>query len=359
MMSPRPPRPASAATGAAAALLYGVTAVSMGFVNKAVLTVYGMRESNFLLLAQMCLTVLVLGALRAANQVSFPRVNVATAKKLAPVAILYNANVAFALASLSKVSVPTYNTLKRLTPAVVLLANKTLRPQKPDPSRGVVGSISLVVLGCIVAGAGDLAFDLAGYLSGVASCLLQATYLIVVEITGAERGVGSAELLAYNALLSTPIVFALTSATGELASAVTRLGTLSEGAGFVTCFVGALSMGMLLNYSQFLCTMKNSALTTTVVGVLKGVASTALGFVLLGGVKFSLWHVVGITLNSVGGVMYSYVTFHERRRARAKLKESRSDVFERDGGGSGGGGGGLSAAERGGGHRSPRGVGVA
>jgi len=58
-------------------------------------------------------------------------------------------------------------------------------------------------------------------------------------------------------------------------------------------------------------------------------------------------------------VMYSYVTFHERRRARAKLKESRSDVFERDGGGGGGGGGGLSAAERGGGHRSPRGVGVA
>ena len=40
--------------------------------------------------------------------------------------------------------------------------------------------------------------------------------------------------------------------------------------------------GMLLNYALFLCTLTNSALTTTVVGVLKGVASTLLGFFLLG-----------------------------------------------------------------------------
>ena len=33
--------------------------------------------------------------------------------------------------------------------------------------------------------------------------------------------------------------------------------------------IGCGLFGMLLNFSQFLCTMHNSALTTTVVGVLK------------------------------------------------------------------------------------------
>lgn len=51
-------------------------------------------------------------------------------------------------------SVPTYNTLKRLTPAIVLVANKVFR-LKPDPPRAVVITIIIVVLGCLVAGYGE------------------------------------------------------------------------------------------------------------------------------------------------------------------------------------------------------------
>jgi len=51
--------------------------------------------------------VLVMFGLRAAGTVKFAPINRDRAKKLLPVAILYNANVAFALASLAKVSVPT------------------------------------------------------------------------------------------------------------------------------------------------------------------------------------------------------------------------------------------------------------
>lgn len=36
-------------------------------------------------------------------------------------------------------------------------------------------------------------------------------------------------------------------------------------------------MGCLLNYALFLSTNVNTALTTTIVGVLKGIVSTALG----------------------------------------------------------------------------------
>ena len=126
-------------------------------------------------------------------------------------------------------------------------------------------------------------------------------YLLVVERTGAERGMSSIEIMVYNAMLSLPPLFLVVLATGELGSGMERLSAMSGDVGFVSVFVLALLAGMLLNYALFLCTLTNSALTTTVVGVLKGVVSTALGFFLLGGVDPSVTHVMGILTNTVGG----------------------------------------------------------
>ena len=42
-----------------------------------------------------------------------------------------------------------------------------------------------------VAGYGDLEFDPAGFVLGMVSCILQASYLICVEKSGAEKGVSS------------------------------------------------------------------------------------------------------------------------------------------------------------------------
>lgn len=48
--------------------------------------------------------------------------SVDTAKKLLLVSLFYNANVAFALASLKGVNIPMYIAIKRLTPLAVLIA---------------------------------------------------------------------------------------------------------------------------------------------------------------------------------------------------------------------------------------------
>ncbi|PHT34695.1 hypothetical protein CQW23_26495 [Capsicum baccatum] len=67
-----------------------------------------------------------------------------------------------------------------------------------------------------------------------------------------------------------------------------------------------LVMGIVLNYMMFLCTIVNSALTTTIVRVLKGVGSTTLGFVMLGGVEVHALNVTGLVINTTGDVCFCH-----------------------------------------------------
>ena len=52
----------------------------------------------------------------------FPAVHKQRAWSLMPVTLLYVGNVAFALMSLQNLNIPMYNTLKRMTPVIVLVS---------------------------------------------------------------------------------------------------------------------------------------------------------------------------------------------------------------------------------------------
>jgi hypothetical protein len=46
--------------------------------------------------------------------------------------------------------------------------------------------------------------------------MLQASYLLLVEKSGAEKGIGSTELLYYNALLSLPFILGVRSLMDQM-----------------------------------------------------------------------------------------------------------------------------------------------
>lgn len=291
--------------------LYGATAIAMNFVNKAALMHFSL--ANSVLLLQMLAAVAIVQPLRWAGVLHFPAVSVAKARRLAPVTILYTANVCFALLGLSNLNIPMYNALKRLTPVMVLAVKASL--QRKAPPQDITASVVLVVAGCLIAGIGDFTFDLKGYACALMSCGLQTGYLLLVERTGAEKGVGTSELLFYNALLSIPFLLAIVVGSGEVvkiwpmaAHAAAETGALHFALLLGSCAV----MGVLLNFSLFLCTMHNSALTTTIVGVFKGVLATGLGFFLLGGVEAHVLNVTGILVNMAGGAWYSVIKFRQK-----------------------------------------------
>ncbi|KAL8499449.1 hypothetical protein ACS0TY_022422 [Phlomoides rotata] len=202
--------------------------------------------------------------------------NVDTAKKLLLVSLFYNANVAFALASLKGVNIPMYIAIKRLTPLTVLIAG--FFSGKGRPSTQVTLSVVLTAAGVIIAALGDFSFDLLGYSMALISVFFQTMYLVLVEKSGAEDGLSSVEIMFYNSILSLPFLLFLIIATGEFPDSVSILYAKSTSFSFLVLLLLSMVMSIALNYTMFLCTIVNSALTTTIVGVLKGVVSTVCDF---------------------------------------------------------------------------------
>lgn len=165
------------------------------------------------------------------------------------------------------------------------------------------------------------------------------------------------EMLHYNSLLSLPIIFLIALLTGELAKAPSAAALAAAQTSPLTlaaALAGCAGGGLLLNYATMLCTSTNSALTTTVVGVLKGVVGTLGGFfapALGGKTHFTTAGLVGVAMNTAGGVAYSWAKFEEKRakrqqgqqQERGRLLSSKASGVA---GGVGGGGGGWVEASK-------------
>ncbi|ONK69659.1 uncharacterized protein A4U43_C05F25380 [Asparagus officinalis] len=298
-----------------AAVSYGVASMAMVFINKAVLMEYA--YSITLLTLQQLATTLLIHFGRVMGYTKFKDVNMATAKKLLPVSVFYNANVAFALASLKGVNIPMYIALKRLTPLAVLLAGFFYGKGKPPLQ--VALSVLLTAIGCIIAAIGDFSFDLFGYSMALTSVFFQTMYLVLVEKSGAEDGLSSVELMFYNSLLSLPFLFFVIIANGEFPYSLSLLVAKANYLSFCVILILSLVMGIVLNFTMFWCTIVNSALTTTIVGVLKGVGSTTLGFVLLGGVPLHGLNVTGLVINTAGGMWYTYAKYMQKKKTPRKV----------------------------------------
>ncbi|OWM86859.1 hypothetical protein CDL15_Pgr015895 [Punica granatum] len=330
-MDPRSDADASPVSSLFAAFSYGIASMAMVFINKAVLMQYS--HSMTLLTVQQLVTALLIHLGRVMGYTKAKRLNMETAKKLFLVSLFYNANVAFALASLKGVNIPMYIAIKRLTPLAVLIAGFFRGKGRPSTQTMYLvlversgaedglssieimfynSFLSLPFLLFLIIATGE-------FPNSLALLIAKTMYLVLVERSGAEDGLSSIEIMFYNSFLSLPFLLFLIIATGEFPNSLALLIAKSNSLSFLVILVLSLVMGIVLNYTMFLCTIVNSALTTTIVGVLKGVGSTTLGFFVLGGVKVHGLNVTGLVINTAGGIWYSYAKYQQKMHKSSKL----------------------------------------
>ncbi|XP_025109698.1 UDP-sugar transporter UST74c-like isoform X2 [Pomacea canaliculata] len=288
-----------------AALFYGISSFMIVVVNKLVLTSYKFPSFQFLGLGQMVTGIVVLFFAKQFGLIGFPNASFETFRKVWPLPLFYIANLVFGLGGTKKLSLPMFTVLRRFSIFLTMVAEYFILGV--HASVFVQLTVFLMIFGAVIAASTDLSFDLMGYTFIMLNNIATAANGVYTKKKLDSKDLGKYGLLFYNSLFMLPFALTLAFVTGELETLVDFPSWTDPV--FLMDLLLSCFMGFILNYSIILCTAYNSALTTTVVGVIKNLLVTYLGLFIGGDYVFSLTNFVGINISVLGSLLYTYITF--------------------------------------------------
>lgn len=327
------------------AILYGIVSIIVIFVNKIVLSTYHFPSFNLLALVQFLCTCSILLILKLFKRVEIPFLSIDIIYDILPVSMMFLGNVVFGLGSTKRLNLPMFTGLRRFS-IMMTMIGEYLILHKP-PSMKVMFSVFLMIGGALVAAYNDLTFDFNGYVMVFINNILTALNGVYLKKASLSTSCTKMGVLFYNSLFSmiALVVVLLVKELFQLASLnsnyshysinleTTQLPDLEDLAKvsiferwrnsseiyrvyvfagwndpvFQVTFFAAAIMGTCLNYAIFLCTTKNSALTTAVVGCLKNILVTYSGM-LFPGYIFNWFNFLGLNISIVGSLYYTSTT---------------------------------------------------
>ena len=298
-------------------VFYGTASLSLGLLNKALLSSFKFNCIFFLLAAQMGLQVLLCTISRDffKNPLSLPKYDRALHLKSLPLGLLYVANVAVGLLGLSLVNVPMFFCIRRLVSPTILLYEYLSEGKVADG--GVQAAVGTIMAGTLLAGWDTLNSDIVGYtitfINNLCTAANSATQKHFSQSVKFENPAFAT--LYYTSLTGLPLALLLSGVFGEFSElmAFPHLYSLQFWGGFSI----ALSLGPVLTYSSILCTTYNSPLAMSITGNIKDVASTVLGALLFPGFEPTVKNVGGLALTFAGAGAYSWINLKKGQKQAA------------------------------------------
>jgi len=150
--------------------------------------------------------------------------------------------------------------------------------------------------------------------------IAHSLYLLFIQRFGENRT--SVDVLYIISILSFPLILLLTLFSNEWPNIKSYKGYTTPT--FWIFFLSSTFGGGLLNGATFYCTMNNSALTTSIVGVLKSILQILFGLFTFNRLDLNGYTVGGVLLSLIGGIMFSYFEYTEKTNRKRSLTTNRS-----------------------------------
>ena len=262
-----------------------------------------------LTLLQGLVTILCLEFMKRKGWADYPDFNWTTARKVAPLSFVFIAYVVISLFALERVNVPMFTALRRLTVVFVMIEEYFLL--QVTPSRRVVDSVVVMMLGAAIAAWKDLTYEPYAYFLLFLTNLFTSLYTVYINVVRKDTGLNQFAMLYYSNVTTMPVLFFIALYTGDLQRAI-HFPYLTDFF-FQLNFQASVFLAFLLNVSTFYCTSLNSARTQTVVGQLKNFFAFLLGLVLFDDYIYDPINMVGLWVGFAGSVWYSYIVAKEKQ----------------------------------------------
>lgn len=300
------------------AIFYASTSFWIIVVNKIVLTKYSFPSANVLGFGQMIATIIVLFLGKLFQVISFPAITSDLPSKIFPLPLLYIGNLMFGLSGTQRLSLPMFTVLRRFTILMTLILEYSLLGV--EQSLTVTMTVFGMIGGAIIAAVDDLAFDLKGYSYVLGNDICTAANGVYLKKKLDSKELGKYGLMYYNSLFMLLPLLLLIMFTEN----VEEISSFKDWSNFwfVISFLSSCLMGFLLMWSTVLCTHYNSALTTTIIGCLKNILVTYFGMYVGGDYVFSFTNFLGVNISMFASLVYSYVTFIQRKPAPVAKQSS-------------------------------------
>ncbi|CAF4532306.1 unnamed protein product, partial [Rotaria sp. Silwood2] len=299
-------------------LAYGFLSFILAFFNKALFEIANFRNSLVVIFSQLSFILISFHILAYFHFITLPIMTKKEAYTLLIPSIFYCFNTVLSLQALMKLNIAVYVVIKRCTPALTfILSAIVLKKQNLNIKTGLC--VFTITLGAAITSIDDVSYHMESYIIGSFSVIFHSLYLLTIQRYCEQRT--SNEIFYINSLLSLPMILLLMIIfTNELSNVKSYKGynTINFWLYFLLSTVG----GGLLNGTTFWCTIKNSALTTTVVGVLKSILQVFLGMFAFDRLPINNKTIIGIILSLIGGTMFSYLEYTNKH---SKLGLSTTD----------------------------------
>ncbi|KAL7871489.1 hypothetical protein SRHO_G00064720 [Serrasalmus rhombeus] len=310
--------------GISVAIAHGVFSGSLNILLKFLITTYHFTYLTLIQCMTSATAALTLETLRRLGKVDIPPFSLHLAKVFASVCVLSTLQSTLTLWSLRGLSLPMYVVFKRCLPLVTLgIGVCVLR--NGTPSVGVVVAVLITTGGAALAGAGDLTGDPFGYVTGILAVIIHASYLVVIQKTGADSEYGPLTAQYTIAIVASPVLLVCSFVSTDAIDMWTYEGWKNP---FITgIFCSCIFIGCAMNFTTLHCTYINSAVTTSFVGVVKSIATITVGMLAFSDVEPTKLFVAGVVVNTIGSITYCVVKYFETKK---KLNYQDMDTAAKD-----------------------------